>query len=176
MTYAEYLALERASEVKHEYVNGEAYAMAGGSPEHARLQGRALHVLTLALAGKRCDVFTSDLRVRIEATGRSTYPDVTVVCDRIDRAGDDPDAITNPALIVEVLSDSTEAEDRGAKWAHYQRLASLKHYVLVSQREQRVEISPAKARAGAIRLLLPERFPSPPWESSSTSKPSTARS
>lgn len=140
MTYEEYLALERDSETKHEYVNNEAYAMAGGTPEHARLQGRMIQLLGAALAGRRCEPFSSDLRVRIEATRRSTYPDVTVVCERIEHAADDQDAVTNPTLLVEVLSDSSEAEDRGEKWAHYQRLTSLRHYVLVSQKEARVEV------------------------------------
>jgi Uma2 family endonuclease len=140
MTYEEYVALERVSETKHEYVNGEVYAMAGGTPEHARLQGRIVHLLAVALSGKRCEVFTSDLRVRIAATGRATYPDATVVCDRIDRSPDDEDAVTNPSLVVEVLSDTSESADRGEKWAHYQRIESLRHYVLVSQAEARIEV------------------------------------
>jgi len=140
MSYANYLAFERASDTKHEYVNGQVYAMAGGSPEHARLQVRTSHLLTLGLAGRPCAAFSSDLRVRIEATGRSTYPDVTVICDRIQRAADDPDAATNPILVVEVLSETSEREDRGSKWAHYQRIPSLRHYVLISQDERRVEV------------------------------------
>jgi Uma2 family endonuclease len=140
MSYEEYLVLERDSETKHEYVNGEVYAMVGGTPEHARLQARFGHLLSVALAGRSCEPFSSDLRVRIEATGRSTYPDITVVCDRIERARDDADAVINPAALVEVLSDTSERDDRGDKWAHYQRIPSLKHYVLVSQKEARVEI------------------------------------
>lgn len=140
MSYEEYLALERASDIKHEYVNGEVYAMAGGTPEHARLQARLIHVFSGALAGRRCEPFSSDLRVRIEATGRSTYPDITVVCNRIERARDDADAVVNPTVLVEVLSETSEADDRGDKWAHYQRIPSLRHYVLVSQKEARVEV------------------------------------
>jgi hypothetical protein len=89
MTYAEYLKFEANSATKHAYVNGEVYAMAGGTPEHAQLQAKIIYLLTAALAGRPCAVFTSDLRVRIEATGRSTYPDATVVCERIARAEDD---------------------------------------------------------------------------------------
>jgi Uma2 family endonuclease len=160
MTYGEYLALERASDTKHEYVNGEVFAMAGGSPEHARLQARTISLLTAALAGRPCEPFSSDLRVRVEATGRSTYPDVTVVCGRLARATDDEDAVTNPTMIVEVLSDTTASDDRGDKWAHYQRIPSLRHYVLVSQKEQRVEIFTREAhgwhyedvREGAFEL------------------------
>jgi Uma2 family endonuclease len=140
MPYAEYLALERSAEAKHEYVNGDVYAMAGGTPEHARLQGRVIHLLTLALGQRPCAPFSSDLRVRIVETGRSTYPDVTVVCGRLETAPDDPEAAINPRVIVEVLSPHTEADDRGDQWAHYQRLESLQEYVLVSQERQRVEV------------------------------------
>lgn len=140
MRYAEYLALERSATQKHEYVNGRVYAMAGGSPEHARLAGAVIAALTTALRGKPCAAFSSDLRVRILATGRATYPDVTVVCGKLERAEDDPDAVTNPGVIVEVLSDTTESDDRGDKWAHYQRVPSLREYVLVSQRTQRIEV------------------------------------
>ena len=139
LSYAEYLALEEKSETKHEYVNGLVYAMAGGSITHARLSMTFGRLAGNALSG-RCGVFSSDLRVRIEATGRATYPDVTIVCGKAHAADDDPHAITNPSVIVEVLSDSTEASDRGDKWAHYQRLESLREYVLVSQDEPFVEV------------------------------------
>jgi Uma2 family endonuclease len=93
--------------------------------------------LTVALRGKSCAAFSSDLRVRIQATGRSTYPDVTVVCGKLERDAIDADAVTNPRVIVEVLSPSTESSDRGDKWAH---LDSLREYVLVSQSTPRVEV------------------------------------
>lgn len=140
MTFAEYVALERASESKHEYVDGEVYAMAGGTPEHGRLATRVARQLGAALEGRPCDTFSSDVRIHVAATGRSTYPDLSVVCGPLERADGDEDAITNPTLIVEVLSDSTESSDRGDKWAHYQRIPSLREYVLVSQREKRVEV------------------------------------
>lgn len=140
MTYAEYLALERSSPQKHEFLRGAVWAMAGGTPSHARIATNIASGLVVALKGRPCAVFNSDLRVRVEETNRSTYPDVTVVCSKQITATDDEDAIVNPTLIVEVLSDSTEASDRGEKFAHLQRLASLKEYVLVSQREQRIEI------------------------------------
>jgi Uma2 family endonuclease len=140
MTYAEYLDLERASEVKHEYLRGEVFAMAGGTPEHSRLAANVIRELGSALRDRPCIVFTSDARIRIVATDRATYPDVSVVCDRIEPAADDPDAITNPVVIVEVLSDATEADDRGEKFAHYRRLPSLREYVLVSQRAARIEV------------------------------------
>lgn len=140
MTYAEYLALERESETKHEYANGRVHAMAGGSPEHARLAMRLGAQLLTSLGERPCEVFNSDLRVRVVETGRSTYPDVTVICGEVQRPPDDEQAATNPILIVEVLSESTETQDRGEKWRHYQRLASLRTYVLVSQTEARVEV------------------------------------
>jgi Uma2 family endonuclease len=140
MSYAEYLALERSAESKHEYINGQVHAMAGGSTEHARLTARLIVQLGQSLAGRPCEVFSSDLRVRNVESGRSTYPDVTIVCGRIERAPDDEHAATNPRLIAEVLSDGTEAYDRGDKWRDYRRLASLHAYVLVSQTEPLVEV------------------------------------
>jgi Uma2 family endonuclease len=140
MTYAEYLARERASATKHEYVNGRVYAMAGGTPEHARLAGAVLGELRAALRGKPCAAFTADLRVHVVATRRSTYPDATVVCGKLERAADDDDAVTNPTVLVEVLSESTESADRGEKWSHYQRIPSLREYVLVSQNTPKIEV------------------------------------
>ncbi len=140
MTYEAYIALERASATKHEYVNGRVYAMAGGSPEHARLAQAMGGELRAALRGKPCAPFSSDLRVRVVAKGRSTYPDVTVICGRVEHAIDDDGAATNPSLIVEVLSETTESADRGDKWAHYQRIPTLGEYVLVSQSSRRIEV------------------------------------
>lgn len=139
MTYAAYLDAEQHSEVKHEYLRGEVYAMAGGTPEHSALAMAVGAALTTALAGHKCRVFGSDLRVRIESTDLSTYPDLTVICGAFEHAQDDPNAATNPVLIVEVLSDSTEAYDRGEKFSHYRRKPSLREYVLVSQHEPRLE-------------------------------------
>ncbi len=139
MTYAAYLAAELVSETKHEYLRGEVYAMAGGTPEHAALQAAVLIELGMALRGRPCRTYGSDLRVRVEATDLSTYPDITVVCGSLETSVIDPHAATNPMLIVEVLSDSTEAYDRGEKFAHYRRVPSLREYVLVSQHELRIE-------------------------------------
>jgi Uma2 family endonuclease len=140
LTYPEYLALERTSPEKHEYLRGAVWAMAGGTPSHARIASNILGALIAALKGRPCVVFNSDLRVRVEETDRSTYPDVTVVCREQLTARDDADAVVNPTLVIEVLSDSTEASDRGEKFAHLQRLSSLKEYVLVTQQERRVEL------------------------------------
>ena len=152
MTYAEYLTAEAVSEVRHEFLNGEVWAMAGGTPEHAALAAALIGELAAALRGKPCRVYTSDLRVRVLATGLSTYADVSVVCGSVEMAPEDPDAITNPVVVAEVLSDSTEAYDRGAKAAHYRRLASLQEYVLVSQAEPLIEVY-RRTQAGRWELL-----------------------
>lgn len=139
-SYAEYLAYEADSGMKHEYDDGDIVAMAGGSRRHNALAVR----VTTALDNGRtrdCVVFQSDLRVRIVATGKATYPDASMVCGPIEGDPADPSGttITNPSVIVEVLSPSTEQDDRGSKWQHYQQLASLREYVLVSQAERRLE-------------------------------------
>ncbi|MBX3233833.1 MAG: Uma2 family endonuclease [Labilithrix sp.] len=138
-TYAEYLAYERDSGLKHEYEDGEITAMAGGSRRHNALALRVGAVLDTARS-RGCLGFQSDQKVRVLATGKATYPDVTVVCGPIEGDPADPDGptITNPTLLVEILSPSTEEEDRGNKWRHYQQIPSLQEYLLVSQ-DQRVE-------------------------------------
>ncbi|HEX4422769.1 MAG TPA: Uma2 family endonuclease [Kofleriaceae bacterium] len=139
-SYDEYLAYERDSGMKHEYDGGEIVAMAGGSRRHNALASR----VSAALENARppgCIAFQSDQRVRILATGKATYPDASIVCGPIEGDPADPTGatITNPVLIVEVLSPSTEQDDRGDKWQHYQLIASLQEYVLVSQSHARVE-------------------------------------
>jgi Uma2 family endonuclease len=138
-TFAEYLAMEAASDTKHEYVNGEIFAMAGGTIEHGRLAARVSALLDTLLAGRPCAPLNSDVRVRVLATGLATYPDVSVVCGSIERDPEDEHSVTNPVVIVEVLSDSTEAYDRGEKFAHYRRIPSLRDYLLVSQHKPRIE-------------------------------------
>lgn len=139
-TFQEYLTLERDSDIKHEYDTGEILAMSGGTARHSAL---AMNV-GFALRGARpegCTVFQSDMRVRVVATGRATYPDVSMVCGPLEYDPEDAarTTITNPTLIVEVLSVTTEKGDRGNKWMHYQRIPSLQEYVLVSQ-HPRIEI------------------------------------
>ncbi len=139
MSYEAYLVLDAASNNQHEYLRGEVYAMAGGTPEHAALAMAVGAELRAALRGRPCRAFSSDLRVRVEATDLSTYPDITVVCGALEISGADSHAVVNPTLIVEVLSDSTEGYDRGEKFAHYRRIPSLREYVLVSQQTRRLE-------------------------------------
>jgi Uma2 family endonuclease len=139
-SYEEYLAYERDSGLKHEYENGEILAMAGGSRRHNALASRVSAALELARK-PGCTAFQSDQKVRVLATGKATYPDATLVCGAIEGDPADPlgVTITNPTVLVEVLSPSTEQEDRGNKWQHYQLIPSLQEYVLVSQAEPRVE-------------------------------------
>ena len=139
-TYDEYLAFERDSEMKHEFADGEIYAMAGGSLRHSALASRISAALESARPSD-CIAFQSDMRLRVLATGRATYPDASMVCGPIQLDPADPSGttITNPTLLVEVLSPSTEEVDRGSKLEDYQRIPSLQEYVLVSQ-HPRVEI------------------------------------
>jgi Uma2 family endonuclease len=140
MSYSEYLAFDAASDTKHEYVNGEVYAMAGGTITHSALAAAVTTALSIALADRRCRVLTADARIRGKATGMATYPDVSVVCNQLEVDADDPHGVLNPTIVVEVLSDSAEAYDRGAKAAHYRRIPSLREYVLVSQHEPLIEV------------------------------------
>jgi len=140
MSYPEYLAFEDASDTKHEYLDGEVFAMAGGTIAHGALAMAVGTALSNALRGRPCRVLSSDVRVRAKATGLATYPDITVVWEQVQVDDHDPHGVTNPRLIVEVLSDSTEGYDRGAKAAHYRRIPSLREYVLVSQREPLIEV------------------------------------
>ena len=139
-SYDEYLAYERDSGMKHEYENGDILGMAGGSRRHNALASR----VSAALENARkptCVAFQSDQRIRVLATGKATYPDASMVCGAIHGDPADPSGatITNPMLIIEVLSPSTEHDDRGSKWQHYQLIPSLQEYVLVSQSHRRVE-------------------------------------
>lgn len=136
---AEYLALEREAAHKSEWINGEVVAMAGASVIHNALTMTLSHLLLSRLAGSRCKPFAGDMRLQVSETGLYTYPDLMVVCGPIELHPDDPLVIRNPTLIIEVLSASTEAYDRGAKSAHYRRLESLRAYAYVSQSEHRIE-------------------------------------
>jgi len=138
LTEAEYLAVERDSETKHEFVNGEAIAMAGATYTHNVIALNIGGELRSRLKGIPCRPVGSDQRVHVWETGLYTYPDISVVCGAVETHPDDPLSITNPRIIFEVLSESTEAYDRGAKFEHYQRVATLAEYVLVSQSERLV--------------------------------------
>jgi Uma2 family endonuclease len=137
LTAEEYLAWEREQVDKHEFFQGEVFAMAGGSPRHNELCGNVIFALKTALQSRGCRVLPSDQRVSFMARTRYVYPDVSVTCGALELEGND--VLLNPQILVEVLSSSTEQYDRGLEWEGYQRLASLTDYVLVSQAEPRIE-------------------------------------
>ena len=148
--FAEYLTIEEIARVKHEYLDGEIYAMAGGTPEHAALAAVVTTVLGEQLRGSPCRVYSSDLRVRILATGLATYPDVTVVCGPTERDPESATHVVNPRVVIEVLSDGTEEYDRGEKLEHYKKAPSLMAVVLVSHRERKIEVWSREASAWEV--------------------------
>ncbi len=133
----DYLQLEAQSPVKHEYFDGEVYAMAGASDDHVTIALNLATLLRNHLRGTGCRVYISDMKVRLEARNRFFYPDVMITCDPRDQETTTYKCF--PKLVVEVLSESTEAFDRGDKFANYQTLASLEEYVVINTRQQRVE-------------------------------------
>jgi Uma2 family endonuclease len=135
----EYLSAERRAEFKSEYVDGVAYAMAGGSERHNLITGNLVTELNIQLRARACKVYPSDMKVRLPNSKKFFYPDVSVVCGETEFADEERDVILNPILIVEVLSESTEAFDRGKKFLSYQQLESLREYLLVAQGEFVVE-------------------------------------
>ena len=139
-SFDDYLSVEEMSSVRHEYLDGEILAMAGGTPEHAALSPAILVLLGKTLERGRCRPYSSDLRIRVRETGLATYADASIICGEPERDPQSPSHVTNPSLVVEVLSPSTEEYDRREKREHYQRLRSLKEYVLVSQDRRQVEV------------------------------------
>jgi len=138
-TPQEYLALERAASYKSEYYRGEIFAMAGASRQHCRIGANLIERLGEQLRPTPCEVFGSDMRVRVLPTGLYTYPDVTVACGELEFEDRAADTLLNPRVILEVLSESTEAYDRGKKFDHYRQIPAQVEYVLVSQTEPLVE-------------------------------------
>ena len=139
LTPQEYLAVEREAEFKSEYFNGEMFAMSGASRKHNLIVTNIVRELSQQFRGRPCEVYSSDMRVKVSATGLYTYPDSIVVCSEPKFEDAHVDTLLNPTLIVEVLSASTAAYDRGQKFAHYRGIESLSEYVLVSQDECKVE-------------------------------------
>ena len=142
MTVEEWRELERNShDVKHEYIDGRVYALAGGTLSHSRLSTNTFRAIEDALTavGKSCYVYNSDTAARVSSK-RFTYPDITVSCNEQDRPRRDETEVHYPRIIVEVLSDSTEAKDRGSKFALYRSCPTLQEYVLVATRYQAVEV------------------------------------
>lgn len=139
MTVQEYLEFERESDAKHEYLNGEVFAMAGASANYNLVTGNTYAALHAQLRKRPCLIFTNDMRVHIPATDLYTYPDIVIVCNAPQYEDKGKDTLLNPTLIIEVLSPSTENYDRGRKFQHYRSLSSLKEYILISQENYHIE-------------------------------------
>ncbi|PZU94921.1 MAG: hypothetical protein DCE90_13965 [Pseudanabaena sp.] len=138
LSFEDYLQWEEQQEEKHEYVNGTIYAMAGATENHVAITDNFTAILRSHLRGNHCKAFSSDMRVNIAAKLIYYYPDLHVTCDDRDRLT--KSYKSHPCLIIEVLSNSTEAKDRGVKFANYQTIESLQEYVLISQIEPRIEV------------------------------------
>jgi Uma2 family endonuclease len=140
-TYAQYVALEKESPTKHEFFNGEIYAMAGGSEDHSALALNVLATLLGAVGDRPCRVHTSDLRVYVEAVGLATFPDGSVICGPLQQHPPSPDATAlNPLVLLEVTSDSSEEYDTGEKLEAYKTIPTLREVIIVSHRERRITI------------------------------------
>lgn len=135
----EYLASERVSPLKHEYYHGHIYAMTGGKEPHNLIAGNTLASLHSQLRRKTCRVYPSDMRVKVLRTGLNTYPDVVVVCGQPQFTDAIHDTITNPTIIIEVLSPSTERYDRGMKFQNYRTIETLNDYILIAQERHHIE-------------------------------------
>lgn len=140
LSYTDYLALERALDARHEYLNGEAWMMTGGTIRHSAVKTNLTGIAFSALRGRPCRPYDSDLKVRVLDSGLTTYPDLAVVCGPPAVHPEDPHALTNPTLLAEVLSESTEAWDRGGKFAHYRRIPTLRYYLLINVRPSLIEL------------------------------------
>jgi Uma2 family endonuclease len=138
-TPAEYLAMEAVADYKSQYYNGEIFAMAGGTPDHSLIAVNVAGVLHQRLATTPCRVFNSDMRLNVERSGLYTYPDVMVICGKIALVKGRNDTVTNPTLIVEVLSESTRDYDRGAKFNFYKQIPTLREYLVVESERPHVE-------------------------------------
>lgn len=140
LTPAEYLTIERAAPTKSEFYDGEMFAMAGGTAVHSLIGTNVTGEFGNKLRGKKCVPYNADLRIQVQATGLFTYPDWSVICGPLQFADGTDDTVTNPTLLVEVLSPSTEAYDRGQKSLQYRQIPSLQAYLLVSQHEPLLEL------------------------------------
>lgn len=136
----QYLRIERASERKSEYIDGEMFAMAGASPQHVQITSNLNRELGNVLRNGPCVVYSIDLRVATDPKRHYTYPDVVVTCDPLQYVDDQRDTITNPVLVAEVLSPSTESYDRGEKSERYRAVSTLAEYLLVAQDRVHIEL------------------------------------
>lgn len=134
----EYLEEERKAFEKHQYFDGDIVAMSGASIPHNRIVGNIIGELSSFLKGKHCDVFPSDLRVSVPEMNTYTYPDITIICGEPEVTDKQKDTVTNPTVIFEVLSGSTRDYDKGRKFLYYQKILSLKEYILIDSRQQAI--------------------------------------
>jgi Uma2 family endonuclease len=140
-TYGDYVALELSSPTKHEFFDGEIYAMAGGTEDHSALAAEMLRALGNAIGERPCRAHTSDLRIYVEAAGLATFPDGAVICGPLEQHGPSPTATAlNPIILLEITSDSSEEYDLGTKLEAYRMIPSLREYILVSHRERRITV------------------------------------
>lgn len=139
MSSEEYLEFERVAESKHEYFNGEIFAMTGAKVNHNRIGSNINRHLGNQLADRPCDIFLSDMRVKVQKINKYTYPDIVVVCGDLELEDHNFDTLLNPMVIIEILSNSTELYDRGEKFTHYRLIPSLKEYILVSRYHCQIE-------------------------------------
>jgi Uma2 family endonuclease len=153
LTPEEYLAIERDVPTKHEFYQGEMFAMSGASREHNQVTFNLAGSLHSQLKDRDCNAYVNDMRVKVSATGLYTYPDVVITCEKPKFEDSVFDTLLNPQAIIEVLSESTEKYDRGGKFAQYRQLPSLREYVLVSQERPHIELF---TNAGAGVWMLTE--------------------
>ena len=139
LTVAEYLAFEAQSEIKHEYIDGVLYDMTGGTDKHSRIAANVIIALGIQLGSSDCRVYTSDMRVKVEA-GRYVYPDLSVGCGRARHEDDGETSLLNPVAVVEVTSPTSMTRDHGLKRDLYQRMPSIQAYLIIDQREVRVDL------------------------------------
>ncbi len=140
LTPEQYLEIERKAQFKSEFYRGEMFAMSGASHQHNRISRNLIARIDERLRGRPCEVYGSDMRVRVSKTGLYTYPDLSIACDKPQFVDDKGDTLLTPKVLVEILSDSTEKYDRGTKMAQYMQIDSLQEFVLVSQTQPRVEV------------------------------------
>ncbi len=139
LTPEEYITFERKASFKNEFIKGEIVAMSGASRSHNRITGDVFNAISNQLADSECEAFIGDMRVKAGTTASYFYPDVVVACKELRFEDDVFDTLLNPRVVVEVLSPSTEVDDRGEKFVRYRQLASLQEYILISQDKVRVE-------------------------------------
>ncbi len=139
ITPAEYLRQERKADIKSEYFNGELFAMAGATRKHNQISANLVRILGNDLLDKSCNVYASDMKVKTETFNKYSYPDIVVACEEEKFEDEQEDVLLNPLIIIEILSDSTEACDRGQKFFHCQSIDSFVEYILVSQKSSQIE-------------------------------------